>query len=57
MGLKPYLTLEEEKELVDFLLNYEKMGYGKTKQDVLQIVHSTVLKKGTKTEDKIPHGW
>jgi len=30
------------------------MGYGK---DVLQIVHSTIVKKGTKTVEKISHGW
>jgi len=33
------------------------MGYGKTKQDVLQIAHSTVVKKGTKTVEKNSHGW
>jgi len=55
MGPKPYLTHEEEKELVDFLLKC--LRYRKTKQDVLQIVHSTILKKRKKKVDKISHGW
>ena len=46
MGPKTYLTNEEEKELMDFLLNCVKMGYAKTRQDVLKIVHNAVLKKG-----------
>ena len=53
MGSKMYLTLEEEKELVDFLMNCAKMGYAKTRQDVLKIVHSAVLKQ----LDKISPGW
>ena len=53
MGPKTYLTNEEEKELVAFLLNCAKMGYSKTRQDVL---HSAVLKKG-KEIDKISPGW
>ena len=30
VGPKPYLTEDEEKELVNFLLKCSKMGYGKT---------------------------
>ena len=55
MGPKKYLT-KEEKELVEFLLNCAKMGYAKSRQDVLKIVHGAVLKKG-KQIDKISHGW
>ena len=32
------------------------MGYAKTREDVLKIVHSAVLKKG-KEMDKISPGW
>ena len=56
MEPKTYLTYEEEKELVDFLLNYAKMGYAKTRQDVLKIVHRAMLKKGKKI-DNISPGW
>jgi len=53
-GPNPYLTKDEEKELVDFLLNCAKMGYRKTRKEVLQMVHS---KKGRKTVAKISEGW
>ena len=32
---KPYLSKDEEEELVDFLITCCKLGYGKTKQEVL----------------------
>ena len=57
MGPKAYLTNKEEKELVEFLLNCAKMGYAKTRQDVLKMVHNAVLEKGEKKVDKISHGW
>ena len=57
IGLKLYLTQDEEKELVDFLLSCAKMGYGMTRKDVLQMVHSSIVKKGRKTVKKISHGW
>ena len=42
IGPKPYLTNEEEKELVDFLVGCSKMGYGKTRSEVLKIVEATM---------------
>ena len=38
----PYLTPEEEKELVDFLITSIKMGNGKTRRLVLKIVETAV---------------
>jgi len=38
MGKKPYLTKEEEKELVTYVTNCAKMGYGKTRQDVMKVI-------------------
>ena len=35
----------EEKELVDFLIACSKMGYGKTRNEVLKIVEAVVQKK------------
>ena len=52
MGAKPYLSNQEEQELVEFLLNCVKMGYGKTRRDVLNIVHATLLKKAEKTGEE-----
>ena len=42
---KPYLTHLEEKELVDLLVRCSKMGYGKTKGEVLKIVEAIVKKE------------
>ena len=61
MGPKPYLTYEEEQELVEFLMNCSKMGYGKTRQDVMKLVESYIVKKGITLEDnrgsKLSNGW
>ena len=46
MGPTPYLTYEEEKELVRFILNCSRMGYGKTRGELLRIVGETIKKKG-----------
>ena len=46
MGPKPYLTRDEEEELVNFLIQCCKMGYGKTRGEVLNIVEETIRKKG-----------
>lgn len=56
VGPKPYLDREEEKELVDFLLKCSKMGYGKTRGEVLKIVEATMMKKGKKA-GRISQGW
>jgi len=57
MGMKVYLMNKEEEELVDFLLNCAKMGYAKTRQDVLKMVHNAVLERGEKKVDEISYGW
>ena len=57
MGPKPYLTHEEEKELVDFLIYCSKMGYGKTRKEVLEIVETAVRRKGMTVEHHISQGW
>ena len=60
MGAKPYLTYQEE--LVSFVMNCAKMGYGKTRKDVLNIVHTTLVRKaeedGTEfAKDHISQAW
>ena len=60
MGAKPYLSNQEEQELVEFLC--AKMAYGKTRREVLNIVHATLLKKAEETgeeflRDKVSQGW
>ena len=45
MGAKPFLTKQEEQELVNFLINCSKMGFGKTRKDILSIVQATLMRK------------
>ena len=45
MGPTPYLTYEEEKELVKFILNCSRMGYGKTRGELLRIVGETMKRE------------
>ena len=56
IGPRPYLTIEEEKELVHFLDKWSNMGCGKTRNEVLKMVKAAVLKKGTKTDGNISRG-
>jgi len=42
---------------VDFFLNCAKMVYAKTRQDVLKMVHNTVLEKRERKVYKISYGW
>ena len=46
MGPTPYLTYEEEKELVRFIFDCYRMDYGKTRGELLRIVGETMKKKG-----------
>ena len=56
IGSKPYLSKKEEEELVKFLINCSKMGYGKTRSEVLKIVEAT-LKKKNDMNLKLSQGW
>ena len=62
MGANPYLTNQEEQELAEFLINCARMGYRKTRKDVLNIVHATVLRKTEEAgkeflKDQNSQGW
>ena len=45
-GKKPYLTIEEEKELVSFFLKFAKIGYSRTPKEALAIVQHILENKG-----------
>ena len=45
MGPRCYLTYEEESELGKFIIKCLKMGYSKTRQDVMKLVDSCLAKK------------
>ncbi len=57
IGPKKYLSQEEEQELVNFLIKCSKIGYGKTRGEVLKIVEAAVKKKGRVSIDRISQGW
>ena len=46
MGPKSYLTCDEEEELVIFIIQCCKIGYGKNRGEVLKFVEETMRKKG-----------
>ena len=52
-GTKPgpvaYLDPSEEEELVNFLFECSRVGYGKIKREVLQMVEAAAKKKGIAT--------
>ena len=56
-GKTPYLTHDEEKELVDFLISSSKIGYPKRRDDVIGIVRRTLEKKNGGLEDFTGKGW
>ncbi len=56
-GAKPYLSREEEKELVDFFVTCSKIGYGKSRKEVLALVGSILKNKGRNLDKPISDGW
>ena len=44
----PYLTSSKEDKLISFQINPCKMGHGKTKREVIDVVRRTVKKKKEK---------
>ena len=58
MGPKPYLSNEEEKELVEFLVECSKIGYEKIRQEVMKLIEEIVERKGIKLPSgKLSNGW
>ena len=56
-GPKPYLDDKEEKELSTYLKHCAKVGYGKTRKDVLCIVESATGDRGRLRADRVSDGW
>ena len=58
-GPKRYLTSEEESKLVEFIIKCSKMGYGKTRQDMMKLVDSCLAKKEDlkRKSTKLSNGW
>ena len=56
-GGVPYLNKEEETQLADYLTSTSKVGYGKTRQQVMNIVERVTKDKGVLMKDKISPRW
>ena len=54
MDKKPYLTEEEEKELVSYVINCAKMGYNKTRK---QVVEGYIYMKSKGHKMSTNNGW
>ena len=55
-GLLAYLDAKED-DLVKFLFECSRMGYGKTKREVIQIVEQAARRKGMAIKTHISDGW
>ena len=56
-GPAPYLTNSEESELVGYLQSTAKIGYGKTRQHVMNIVERVAKEKGLLKKERLTCGW
>ena len=56
-GPGPYLSSTEEAELSSFLQPCSKVGYGRTRTDVMGIARSVAAKKGILKGSKFTQGW
>ena len=56
-GPQSYLNSKEEKELSSYLKHCDRVGYGKTRRDVLTIVHTAAPEKGVLRTNRISQGW
>ena len=54
-GPEPYLSIEEEEELTNFLIKCSRIGYPKTRQQVLGIVQEIVGKR--RPDVSVTNGW
>ena len=51
-----YVTDNEEKELVTFIMNAAAVGYGYSRKQVIELVQDVVEQKGNH-DIKVTHGW
>ena len=56
-GPRPYLSPGEEKELGAYLKHCAKVGYGKTRRDVLTLVQSATSDRGVLRSSRVSEGW
>ena len=56
-GPQPYLSCQEESELGSYLKHCARVGYGKTRRDVLTIVQNAASEKGVLRSSQVSQGW
>ena len=56
-GPKPYLDETDEKELSSYLKHCAKVGYEKTRKDVLCIVETATSERGRLRASHVSDGW
>lgn len=56
-GPKRYLSSEEERDLADHLVGAAKVGYRKTRRQVLSIAEQVAKEKQLLRKDRISDGW
>ena len=56
-GPTPYLTKGEERELVSFLVDVAKPGYGKSRGEIKQIAENVARDKKVLKRTKMSNGW
>ena len=57
LGPHPYLNSREEKELVDYLLDAAKTGFGKMRQQIKCIAENVAKEKGIPMSNHTSNGW
>jgi hypothetical protein len=56
-GPQRYLNCQEESELGTYLKHCARVGYGKTRRDVLNIVQNAASEKGVLCSSQVSLGW
>ena len=56
-GPKPYLSSSDELEMSSFIKESTRVGYGKTRKDVMIIAERVAKDKGTLRKERISQGW
>jgi hypothetical protein len=56
-GPQRYLNCQEESELGTYLKHCARVGYGKTRRDVLNIVQNATSEKGVLCSSQVSQGW
>lgn len=55
---KPYLSLPEEREVAEFLMQTSKAGYGRSRKEIMQLAEGAAHDKGLlESRKRVSYGW